>query len=765
VANTAALVGGWIEQLAWQHHRLARGSVADVWQSWECGSAVTVYPADLLPLRVELLLGGSWIDISQWVLYRDQVRLTRGRTSEGQTANPSTAAMTLDNRDGRFSPRNPLGPYYGKLSRNVQLRAFVLDPGTPWARRYRFWGEVPEWPTAVDQSVRDIYIPIQAAGVLRRLALRSKALRSAYYRGTASGLTPTASLRAYWPLEDSVGSVTLASGMSGGYPAQVVGVPVFEADATSFVCSDALPTMGTGQFVCRVVDYASNNKIQARWLQATPSAGTTNNAILCRVFGTGTVARWDVFYQTGGSIGVNAYDGSNTLISTLGPTAFAIDGKVLRISLQLSANGADIKATLATLAPGSSGGLFIDYAVVAQTVGKATRIDFAPQKDMSGVTIGHVTLQSTISSIFADDDQLRAYAYETGQARIARLCAEENVSCTVVDGATSQGISMGAQLQKSLTDLLREAEVVDGGLLFESRDSFGLTYVTRTALYDQSAALALNFAAADLSTFQPVEDDQNIVNDVTATRPGGSSARYTVTSGALSINDPPAGVGLYDTSVEVNVWADSELTNQAAWRAGIGTTDEPRYPSLAIDLGRQNFYSSALIGVPGFNATAASAALNVNGANLEIGKRVTVSNPPAFMPPETISTIVIGMSEVIDQRTWQIAFVAVPEAPYHVGVWSDLSLFRWSPDSTVIVGIHDATTTTLNINTPSNIGVWTIADGSFDIMVAGERMTVTNVTGAGPTQVMTVTRSVNGISKVHADGEAVNLFTPALWGL
>ena len=74
--------------------------------------------------------------------------------------------------------------------------------------------------------------------------------------------------------------------------------------------------------------------------------------------------------------------------------------------------------------------------------------------------------------------------------------------------------------------------------------------------------LALSYASNDLSTFVPVEDDQNLVNDVTVSRPGGSSYRYSVTTGNLSIQEPPAGVGRYDTSTELSVGTTPSSTTR-----------------------------------------------------------------------------------------------------------------------------------------------------------------------------------------------------------
>jgi len=53
----------------------------------------------------------------------------------------------------------------------------------------------------------------------------------------------------------------------------------------------------------------------------------------------------------------------------------------------------------------------------------------------------------------------------------------------------------------------------------------------------------------------------------------------------------------------------------------------------------------------------------------------------------------------------------------------------------------------------------------LDIIVGGERMTVTACTGTGLTQTLTVIRSVNGVIKTHAAGAPVQLFRPPVVAL
>lgn len=86
-----------------------------------------VFPATVEDNIYELFLGPTlaWTDISSKVYVRDGINLTRGHTSEktsNQAASPQQLSFTLNNRDGRFSRRNPTGPYYGVLGQNVPVR-------------------------------------------------------------------------------------------------------------------------------------------------------------------------------------------------------------------------------------------------------------------------------------------------------------------------------------------------------------------------------------------------------------------------------------------------------------------------------------------------------------------------------------------------------------------------------------------------------------------------------------------------------------------
>ncbi len=84
--------------------------------------------------KIELLMGGSWRDLTSHVAGAAAVSIDRGRKSEGSTTEPTVCRFTLLDDDrhgaGNYSPRNPAGTYYGQLTRGVQCRVSLPAAST-----------------------------------------------------------------------------------------------------------------------------------------------------------------------------------------------------------------------------------------------------------------------------------------------------------------------------------------------------------------------------------------------------------------------------------------------------------------------------------------------------------------------------------------------------------------------------------------------------------------------------------------------------------
>ncbi|MFF0295545.1 carbohydrate binding domain-containing protein [Kitasatospora sp. NPDC004614] len=89
------------------------------------------FPQTPVPVVVELQIGGTWTDITSDVYVRDGIKISRGRADEGSRPDPAKCSLTINNRSGKYSPRNPLSPYYGLIGRNTPIRVSI-----PWGATY-----------------------------------------------------------------------------------------------------------------------------------------------------------------------------------------------------------------------------------------------------------------------------------------------------------------------------------------------------------------------------------------------------------------------------------------------------------------------------------------------------------------------------------------------------------------------------------------------------------------------------------------------------
>jgi hypothetical protein len=700
-------------------------------------------------LQVELLVDGLWTDITSRVMTRSgngTVAITRGEPNEGAATQPASCQLELQNRDGLFSTRNPASPYFGKLARNQPLRVSVPSGN---AKSYRFWGEVAAWPQSWDPTGTDVGIAIEAAGILRRLGQGTANTGSTLYTAITSGALSNP-LIAYWPCEDATNATSLAAGIPGVLPMRINGT-ITLASNSSFVCSLPLPNLGTqGNVTGFVPAYTPQMSTMVRFLVAIPSSGATDGQVLCSIYATGSIPRWDLYYSAaaGGLVGLRGRNSSGTTVFDTGTGGFSLNGQLAQLSAELVQTGPDIQVTLYTMLVGSNtaGGPF--GTASSQTVGAVTSLLVGGA--LSNTAIGHIRVQiasAQPTDQFDLQQQLIAYAGESAAARVARLCATIGVAYEQI-GNTTDGVAMGTQLPATPLSLIDDCQVADDGILYESTSMLGLGYRTRVSMENQAPALTLDYRQFELAAVpSPVDDDRYARNDITVKRSGGSSARAVQATGPLSILPPPAGVGLYPDSVTVNIVDDSTLTSQAGWRLHLGTVDEARYPQIAVNLAHQAFVSNP--------------ALRQQVLAVRPGDRITIANPPAWLPPDQISQIVIGFSEQLDRFQHRITFNTIPESPYHTALLEDPVLSRLDTGGSQLASSALATDTTLLVATTYG-PLWTTsaADWPFDIRISGEQITVTAVSGSSSPQTLTVTRGVNGVTKPLPIGADVRLNQP-----
>lgn len=208
----------------------------------------TAFPANPLGIKVEILLNHTWTDITTFVYQRADIHISsRGRVNEASRMTSCECTMTVNNRDGNFTPKNTDGLFYPYLGRNTPIRVSV-DAESADATAYsgyRFWGEISSLPTKWDTTGNDVWTEIEAAGVVRRYSqggnIGSPLKRFYTLKNDVSAPA------AMWSMEELNGATEFVSSVDGGYPMTYTGDPTLSADANVAGC-DPLPLLSKGSF-------------------------------------------------------------------------------------------------------------------------------------------------------------------------------------------------------------------------------------------------------------------------------------------------------------------------------------------------------------------------------------------------------------------------------------------------------------------------------------------------------------------------------------
>jgi hypothetical protein len=633
-------------------------------------------------------------------------------------------------------------------------RTWTINGASLTKRDYRFRGEVSSWPQEWDQSGSDVYANIQAAGILRRLGQGQSPVPSAM-RKTVSA---DGDVVAYWPAEDGANSEALASAFSGHPAMQISGTPAL-ADYSDWAASGDLPMLNLASLVGVVPSYTSTDSVQVRFFLNIPSGGMTNGTIIASLKTTGTARRWDLVYGTGGTLALNAYDEDDVSILAGGAAAFLMNGRPCYVIIRLIDNGTGIDYSLGII--DIDDGLATNVGAVtlaARQMGRAVRVTINPGKTMNDVVVGQISVHTDSSYVEATlVSTILAWAGETAGSRIKRLCAENEIEFFQI-ASIDNTERMGQQGVKTAIELIQECADTDMGILYEPRDNYGLAYRPRKTLNNQPAAVTASYSTNQLTSFRPVDDDQNTTNDVTVNRIGGSSYRATDTTSALSTQQPPLGVGIYDDAPSISLYLDSRLADQAGWRLHLGTVDEARFPVIGFNLTSPSFL--------------ATSSLTFDVLSLDVGDRLVITGSPSWLPPDDVQQIAQGFTEYLSNFERTIDVNCSPASPWYIGRYASVTTSgagqdKYSSDGSTVNTIMNTSTTTMSVATAAGSSLWTTAAAEMpiDIIVAGERMSVTAISSTTSPQSFTVTRSVNGIVKTHAVGEKVVLFRPARYAL
>lgn len=699
------------------------------------GTAPFNFPATALGIIVEIAPGADpaddpdvwpWVDVTAYVLIRDQataITITRGIQREGSQAPVARCSFQLNNRDGRFSTRNPLGAYWPDLILGTPVRVSVVVGAVT---SVRFTGRMDDLPPRWDISENDRWVPVTASGIMRRLGVGVAPLGPPTTAATAAATD----LLASWPCTDRAG-VSGAAEASGG-PSLSSNGKVTWATITGPDGATMLPDLTDGGVLAGPVPTT-----------ATVTQWTQELSVLVDQAATSTIypAGWD----TGGTIStvlVEIKNDATTNVLVIDPSGVSQpvstsldlrDGAWHTISLRAAQDGADVDWTL--VVDGASAGTGTS---TTQTLGRVTQLTIGDGQVGSGLrSVGLVRAWTASTPSVDVTDSVAGYAGETTGTRFARLCVAQGVPYTA-HGTGSD--LMGAQsADVDFLGQLREIEAVDGGVLADTREGrIGL--YCRSSRENATVALALDHDAGHIAPpFEPDDSATSAVNDLTARMSATSAAgveRRVQNAAHIAKYQRYAG-----SPLSLNAAYPSQLTAAAGLRVWLGVWEGYRYPVLSLDLAR--------------NPTLATTA-----ATLDINDRIQVSNPPDPLS-DTIDVILLGSSEELGTYRWRMRWATTPYGPWDVGVAvatpANGDGGGWAiPDSLVLAEDLDLTETAVDVTSVPVLPT-SAAHYPIDIEIDAEVMTVASCSGAGPTQTLTVTRGTGGVTTTHLTSRPISI--------
>lgn len=679
-------------------------------------------------VTVELHYGGVWNQVPAYT--RDQVVVTTGSTSESGDTPPSSASFTIGNRSLNYNPAYPGSLLFGKAGRYTPCR--ITIDGEVYELEAAKW--VPGRSVEpVSGTSGDAWVAVTASGIRRRLGQGRDPLKSSHYRNLASVAA------AYWPLDEGPGTLEWTDIIGG----RLIVPTTFSNGQITSGQADLAPWLEKGLHLDFGALLSTRNMTPV-----APSGGQMSFTWVTRRVDTAT--SWEVlFTDTTGLMTVASVSVIGSLnevdVNLIGTSAAASIKPEVNVDaplgwhLLLQDSGADLLWALYLL--GNSTAL-----LSGTVVGKNTTSVGYVSLD-GGVNISHVAIMQGLPAIA---DPYAGYPGEAPGTRFARLCNEEGITHTTLS-AVDASVPMGRQYPGTILEQFAEIERTDNALIVDSQTGRGVTFYPGPYRYNRPAALTIDFNAFELAPpTLPVLDDLDVRNDITVQRRDGAYVNVTQDTGPNNTQDPtfdPQGIGRVTDRPTVNCESDDQLTNVANWLLHVRTFDGMRCPTVTVDY----------VATPGLAIAA-------------IGERISITNLPADLGPPILDLLVIGRTDTATAGTRQITYTTIPFDPYRVLQIEDGddNNSRIPAGATTTNEVLDTTETGVDIISTTVRWIDSTNYASqfpFDIIIDGEQMTVTAISGTSLTQTMTVARSVNGVVKAHTTGATVQLFRPPVIAL
>lgn len=585
----------------------------------------------------------AWTDITTDVYQDPGITTSKGRGDEAGTAQPASCTLRVRNETGNYSLGGE-SPNYPNVRPGTPLRVRVDPDGD--GLHVLFQGAVvgftPRWP-----APRAGYVTITASGTLRRLGQGQAPIQSSMRRDVEADPTTVA----YWTCEEE-GRAGAFIPSAGNYFLTWDSPPDLAAESY-FECSKPLPVL-KGSWWTGLASMAYTGEWLARFLAKFPEdlaqTGTSGGNVIT-IFTSGTAAVWRLNWFNGAATGqfeLAVYESDLTPIYASGVfEAFinvALMGALISISAVQNGGNIDLSFAQSAIVDDAENTYGFSDTIAGETMGAVTGLWINQGGDLDQVTIGHVAIHNEAIAFWEGLDAARAWRGETVDERLERL---ETETGEAVDTSGISYTTMGPQLPKTILDLFQEAELADGGALYDG-DSAGLSYQCRENRENRAADLTLTATSSQVKPgFEPTHDDQRIRNRAIITRVAAGSMTYEDRTGPLGVD----AIGAYETSATVSLYDDIQQASYAAWTVHLGTHEGYRHPTITVNLADTPSLAATVLAMkPGYR-------IDINGLN------TALIGYPGSGP---VSLAVEGIQHQLQSRAWIVTFACSPYDPWNV---------------------------------------------------------------------------------------------------
>ncbi len=698
---------------------------------------------DALGVEIEFT-PGAWTDVSDYLDGTAGGTVRFGRTSPFSPPSVGTLTLTLANDDGRFTPERQLlsdgvtpHPYWPNVIPRKRIRVSTVIGGVPC---YVFTGYIKGFPPLMVGGVTPRVL-INATTVDDRL---SRVQMQSPIRQEVLADSPAY----YWPMTDPTGPVS--------------------AEAISGQSALALALTGSGG----TVKWGDNGPGtgDGTGVKFTPSSGSVGR-YLSRYLDpakTSTINGWTV--ECWVNVGASAVN--SNLFGVRDDTGFSetvyVDSAgIPQLASSAAATGPSIiDNAWHHIAFDWTGALTVDSVVRDTTVSLPLNISLiAVGETVYGGTgypsrmlgnAGQVAVYGTALSparIAAHYQSGLGFFGETSDQRIARFLSYGGLTSTDWDLDPST-VSLGTypQAGKDIVTACQDTAISEGGSAVVYFGADG-TALFRSRTYRKPAAPKLSVdAESDLdgSSYQPVFDDTQIVN-----QEQGSRATASATASTQTVNDTASqtAYGLISDSFTSYATDDADVLYNAQDRVAAQRRPTFRLNQVTLDL-----------------TTAETAGLFVAASSVGIGDRIRVTNLPSRAAPDTqLDVIVEGGEHQFSTDSYTIRYDTSPADNPAKALFDDDVYGRFQPDTGSMTLNADITDTaaTVVVATAGGSPTFTTDPAAYPmapVKIGTEELIFTTAPGgAGSPQTFTaVTRGVNGTTAAAQTAGAAVTFAKAL---